>query len=95
MNYEDFMKKEKEPAKEPEVNPVTKFLVNEMKIMREARGISATENNKLFKAQKEALIAAGLAPEKSLEEYTKQEAESLIDAMWKCFDPKGTELKTE
>ena len=89
------VKKEKEPAKEPEVNPVTKFLVNEMKIMREARGISATENNKLFKAQKEALIAAGLAPEKSLEEYTMQEAESLIDAMWKCFDPKGTELKTE
>lgn len=87
--------KEKETKPEPEVNPVTKFLVNEMKIMREARGISATENNKLFKAQKEALIAAGLAPEKSLEEYTMQEAEGLIDAMWKCFDPKGTELKTE
>lgn len=87
--------KEKEVVPEPEVNPVTKFLVNEMKIMREARGISATENNKLFKAQKEALIAAGLAPEKSLEEYTMQEAEGLIDAMWKCFDPKGTELKTK
>ena len=87
--------KEKEVAQEPEVNPVTKFLVNEMKIMREARGITATENNKLFKAQKEALIAAGLAPDKSLEEYTMQEAEGLVDAMWKCFDAKGTELKTE
>ena len=79
----------------PQANPITEYLVNEMRIMREARGLSASENNKLFKAQKEALIAAGLAPDKSLEEYTQQEAESLIDAMWKCFDPKGTELKTK
>jgi len=78
-----------------EANPVTKFLVGEMKILRESRKISAKENNELFKAQKDALIAAGLAPDKSLEEYTMQEAESLVDAMWKCFDPKGTELKVD
>lgn len=87
-------REEPKPAQK-EVNPVTKYLLTEMGIMREVRKLTPAENNKLFKAQQEALIAAKLAPDKKLEEYTMAEAEALIDAMYKCFDTKGTELKTE
>ena len=64
-----------------------------MKGLREERKISAAENNKLFSDQKTALVKAGLAPDKSLAEYTMDEAEALIDSMYKCFTPLGTELK--
>ena len=64
-----------------------------MKTLREERGISAAQNNKLFKSQKEALVKAGLAPNKELPEYTMEEARSLIDAMYKNFAPEGTEIK--
>lgn len=81
------------PAQKPEPSPVQRFLLSAMKGLREARGISAAENNKLFKEQREALIAAKLAPDKALEEYTLQEAEALIDAMYKSFTPEGTVVK--
>ena len=80
-------------AKIPEPNPVEQFLKNAMKGLREERKISAAENNKLFSDQKTALVKAGLAPDKSLAEYTMDEAEALIDSMYKCFTPLGTELK--
>lgn len=81
------------PAKE--VNPVTQYLLKKMGELREERQISPKENNLLFRAQHDALIEAKLAPDKKLEDYTMAEAEALIDAMYKCFSPKGTELKTE
>lgn len=79
----------------PKVNPVAQFLMTAMRGLREERGITPQENNKLFKAQHEALVNAGLAPAKRADEYTMQEAETLIDAMRRCFDATGTELKTE
>ena len=45
-----------------------------MKGLREARNISAGQNNKLFADQRKALVEAGLIPNKSLEEYTVEEA---------------------
>ena len=80
-----------EPKAEP--TPVQRFLLTAMKGLREARGITAAQNNKLFKEQREALVKAGLAPDKALEDYTLEEAESLIDAMYKSFTPEGTEIK--
>lgn len=77
------------PARTPE----TEFLLTAMKGLRENRGITAAENKKLFNKQKDALVAAKLAPDKPTEEYTLQELESLIDAMYKNFAPTGTELK--
>ena len=77
----------------PEVNPVEIFLKKEMRELREERGISAQENNKLFSNQKNELVKAGLAPDKALAEYTMKEAEALIDAMRKNFSPTGTEIK--
>lgn len=83
-------KEEKTPLSE-----VEKYLLDSMKNMREMRGISPKENGDLFKAQKEALVKKGLAPNKPSSEYTMQEALALVDAMYRCFDPLGTELKTE
>ena len=79
----------------PEVNPVTQYLLAQMGALRVARKISAKENNELFAKQHKALIEAGLAPDKKLDEYTMEEAEALIDAMSKCFHLTGTELKTK
>ena len=87
----DKLPKPEEP--QPEVDPVKEYLLKAMKTLREERGISAAQNNKLFKSQKEALVKAGLAPNKELPEYTMEEARSLIDAMYKNFAPEGTEIK--
>ena len=77
----------------PEVNPVQKYLLKEMKALRETRGISVKENNELFKKQHEVLIKGGLAPNKKLAEYTMSEAQDLIASMYANFSPEGTELK--
>ena len=75
-----------------EKTPVQEFLITAMKGLREARGITPAQNNKLFKEQFGILIERKLAPDKALEEYTMEEAESLIDAMWKCFSPDGNKF---
>lgn len=82
---------EKAPAKaEPTETQV--FLLKAMKELRNDRGITIAQNNKLFADQFKALVDAGLAPNKKLEEYTKPEAEDLIDAMYRNFPPKSAEL---
>jgi hypothetical protein len=79
--------------KPPEPSPVTVYLLGAMKELREIRRISPAQNNKLFAAQKEALIAEGLAPKKDLAEYTMEEAKALIEAMYQKFSPEGTDIK--
>lgn len=93
VNASAVTKVETIPAKE--VTPVAQFLLKQMGALREARGITPSENNKLFKAQHKALVGAKLAPDKPLDKYTMQEAEALVDAMSKCFELTGTELKTK
>ena len=83
----------KKEASKADVTPVQVFLLTAMKGLREARGITVAQNNKLFKEQREALVKSKLAPDKPLEEYTMEEAEALIDAMYKTFSPEGTEIK--
>ena len=85
----DVPKKETPKA---EKTPVQQFLITAMKGLREARGITPAQNNKLFNDQWKALIERKLAPDKALEEYTMEEAEHLIDGMWKCFSPEGTKF---
>ena len=82
---------EPEPPK-PEPTEVQLFLLKAMKELREERKITVKQNNVLFADQKNALVAAGLAPNKALEKYTLPEAEALIDAMYKNFPPKSAEL---
>ena len=83
----------KETAKKAEKTPVQDFLITAMKGLREARGITPSQNNKLFKEQMVILIKQGLVPDKDLAEYTMDEAEFLIDCMWKCFSPTGLDFK--
>lgn len=83
---------EKKPAPKAEKSPVQQFLITAMKGLREARGITPAQNNKLFNEQWKVLIERKLAPDKALEEYTMEEAEHLIDGMWKCFSPEGTKF---
>lgn len=86
--------KQEEPER-PIPTPVQAYLLAEMTDLRKERGMTPKQNNALFKAQKDALVAAKLAPDKSLEEYTMDEAMALISAMRACFSLTGTELKTE
>ena len=87
------------PKEEPknetknETTEAQKYIMKSCAELREARGISAKENTKLFKIQKDALVAAGLAPDKPSEQYTLEEAKALIDGMWKNFSPNGTEIQ--
>ena len=87
--------KQGKKADEPqnEVNPVQMYLLQQMKSLREDRGITVKENNELFKKQHEVLIKGGLAPDKKLAEYTMSEAQELIAHMYANFTPEGTELK--
>ena len=82
------------PPADP-VPPVLEYLAKEREALRVVREISKAENNAIWKAQVTALTEAKLAPAKPLTEYTQQEAEILIDAMYKNFDPKGTVLKDD
>ena len=81
------------PQNPPQTTPTVeqtdamKYLLKAIKQLREDRGITAQQNNKLFADQFKALVDAGLAPNKRKEEYTLSEAESLIDAMYKNFPP--------
>lgn len=86
--------REAAPPEEPkkDVDPVAKYLLAQMGALRQQRGITSAENNKLFKDQMETLIKAKMAPDKKLEEYTMQEAQNLIQAMMKCFNGKSSEL---
>ena len=81
------------PQAVAEPSQVVKYLLNEMGELRKARGIDAKANRELFAKQLAVLQEAGLAPKKKKEEFTMQEAESLIAAMYSRFDPHGTELK--
>ena len=81
------------PAEPEEISPVKSFLLAQMKNLREIRKISAAQNNKLFTAQMKALIDAGMAPNKKLDDYAMDEAKALITNMFEKFDPEGTEIK--
>lgn len=77
------------------VSPVLEYLAKEREALRVVREISRAENNAIWKAQIKALTDAKLAPAKPLTEYTQQEAESLVGAMYAKFTPKGTVLKDD
>lgn len=68
---------------------VEAYLLSAMKELREMREISATENNRIFGEQKDALIKAGEIPDKSLKDYTLDEAQRMIELMHKRFSPSG------
>ena len=63
--------------------------------MRVVRNVGKAENNAIWKAQVKALQDAKLSPVKPLAEFTQQEAEYLVGAMYANFTPTGTVLKDD
>jgi hypothetical protein len=88
-------KEEKQTTPVEQTPPVLSYLAKEREALRVVREIGKAENNAIWKAQIQALTDARLAPAKPLAEFTQQEAESLIAAMYKNFAPKGTVLKND
>ena len=77
------------------VNPVLQYLAKEREALRVVRNVGKAENNAIWKAQVKALQDAKLAPVKPLAEFTQQEAEYLVGAMYANFTPTGTVLKDD
>ena len=77
------------------VPPVLQFLAKERESLRVVREIDATQNNAIWNAQVAELKKAGIAPDKPLSKYTKDEATDLVAAMYANFDPTGTVLKDD
>ena len=72
--------------KVPEVkNEAEDLLKQTMKQIRETMGTSVAENNKWFKERVDAIVKLGLAPKKSLKEYTVEEAAKLIETIYQRF----------
>lgn len=79
----------------PEQTELEVFILKAMGEFRRQRNCSAAENKKIFNAQYEALRKAQLIADKDMKDFTLEEAAVMVDAMQKCFDLNGTELKTE
>ncbi len=77
------------------MNPVLEYLAKEREALRVVRNISKAENNAIWKAQVKALTDAKRSPDKPLAEFTQQEAEYLVGAMYANFTPTGTVLKDD
>lgn len=88
---------DKVPPAQPETpaNPVLQYLAKEREALRVVRNVGKAENNAIWKAQVKALQDAKLCPNKPLAEFTQQEAEYLVGAMYANFTPTGTVLKDD
>ena len=71
---------------------VLEYLAEEREQLREARGITKAENLKIWNEQIKVLVANGLIENKALSQFTKQEAQTLINYMYVKFASTGTEL---
>ena len=76
----------------PEPTEGQALLLKAMKEFREKNGLTVSQNNKLFASRREALVKAGMAPNKKLDQYTVEECRDLIDAMEKNFADVETEI---
>lgn len=82
-------------VKTENTNPVLDYLAKEREGMRVVRELERAQNNAIWKAQIEALTKAGMIPNKPLAEFTQQEAEYMVKAMYANFTPTGTVLKDD
>ena len=76
-------------------NPVLTYLAQERETLRKMRQIEGAENVAIWNAQIKALKDAKIIPDKKLSAFTMEEAARMIDAMYKRFEPTGTELKPD
>lgn len=69
----------------PALSETEAFLLDAMKRMKTARGVSSEENKRIFREQFSSLVKGKVAPNKDLKEYTYDEMVALIDAMNRNF----------
>ena len=71
------------------------YLAKEREALRVNRELSKAENNTIWKAQIKALTEAKIIPNKPLAEFTMQEAQRMVAAMYANFTPTGTVVKND
>ena len=80
------------PAKEE--NPVKKYIANELTFMKQMFGIADTDEMKRkFSEMRKSLIEAKIIEDVSSDEQTMEQAEYMIDAIYKNFSPTGKQVK--
>lgn len=74
----------------PPANPVKAYVANEITFMQQMFGIpDKKEMLKKFAEMRKALIAGGVIPDIPADEQTMEQAQQMIDAIYKNFTPKG------
>ena len=80
-------------AKIPEAkpkNPVQEYIANEISFMKQMFGIPDTgEMNKKFMEMRKALIEAKIIEDVQSDKQTMEQAQAMIDAIYKNFSPNG------
>jgi hypothetical protein len=80
------------PVKEE--NPVKRYIANELTFMKQMFGIASTdEMMKKFAEMRKALIDAKIIEDVSSDSQTMEQAEFMIDAIYKNFSPVGNQVK--
>ena len=81
------------PPKEEE-NPVKRYIANELTFMKQMFGIVSTdEMMKKFAEMRKSLIDAKIIEDVSSDAQTMEQAEAMIDAIYKNFNPSGVQVK--
>ena len=75
-------------------NPVKKYIANELTFMKQMFGIRSTdEMMKKFGEMRKSLIEAKIIEDVSSDAQTMEQAEAMIDAIYKNFKPEGNQVK--
>ena len=76
--------------KVPPANPVKAYVANEITFMQQMFGVpDKKEMLKRFAEMRKALIAGGVIPDVPADEQTMEQAQQMIDAIYKNFTPTG------
>ena len=80
------------PVKEE--NPVKQYVANELTFMKQMFGIASTdEMMKKFGEMRKSLIEAKLIEDVASDKQTMEQAQTMIDAIYKNFTPAGNQVK--
>ena len=84
-----------ETAQKLPESEVLTYLAKQREELMKARELTKSENTAIWNKQIEVLKEKGFVPNKPLSQFTKAEAEHLVNFMYTKFDPQGTVLKDD
>ena len=77
-------------SKVPPMNPVKAYVANEITFMKQMFGIpDSKEMLKKFAEMRRSLVQGGIIPDIPADEQTMEQAQQMIDAIYKNFTPDG------